>query len=221
LAESTGDKAGMADAMFNLGHTRWLMTQDHDEADRLADGAERLYRELGDESAIARVGWTRINRRLQQGEPGVEAAMREALHRFEQLGDDWYAALANGTLAWMAMGQGNLDDAIRWCLASINASHAMGDVASPTIGLHAVAIAFHGAGMPEEAATIDAAFDALCSRYGVQPPAPFEDLTAGLEGMQLDLEGYPDAAVRGASMSLDEAVDFIVRAAADLASRRG
>jgi predicted ATPase len=223
LAEATGDKAEMADAMFNLGHTRWLLSQDHDEADRLADGAERLYRELGDETAFARVAWTRINRHMQLGVPGVEAAMLGALRRFQELGDDWYTGLAHGTLAWMAFAQGNLADALRWGVASVTDHHAMGDVASPTIALRHVAVVFHESGMPEEAVTIAAAYDALCGRYGVQPPAFFEELTPGLGGRHLavDTDRHRDAAARGAAMSLDETIDFIVRAAAELSAQRG
>jgi predicted ATPase len=218
VAEAIDDAPGLADALFNLGHTRWLLTFQHEEPDRLAAEAARLYDELGDERGAARLRFTELNRRLERGEPGVENAMRESLATFHQLGDTWYEALILGTLAWMAAGAGNIHDSLRWGLASLHAHQAMGDVASPTIGLRFAAILLHLAGKAPEAVTIAAAYDALCDRYGVQPPAQFEDVTPGLAGKGLDLDAgrYPEAAARGAEMTLDEVIDFITRACADL-----
>ena len=218
VAEAIGDKSGLADALFNLGHTRWLLTLDHEEADRLADRAAALYEELGDERGAARLSWTRLNREMLKQLPGTEEAMLESLSRFRELGDDWYTALVLATLAWIAFGRGDVRHAVRWGLESISGHHAMGDVASPTIALRTAAALFHVAGKREEAVTIAAAYDALCDRYGVQPPAFFEELTPGLDAHAMDVDAgeYPEAAARGAEMTLDETIDFMTRAAADL-----
>ena len=218
VAEAIDDIPGLADALFNLGHTRWLLTLEHEEPDQLADEAAALYEKLGDEGAAARLMWTRLNRDMLRQVPGTEDAMLESLSRFRELGDDWYTALVLGTLAWIAFGAGNIQQAIRWGLASMTAHHLMGDVASPTIALRTAASLFHIAGKPEEAATIAAAYDALCDRYGVQPPAFFEELTPGLDAgaMKVDVGRYPAAVARGAEMTLDEAIDFMTRASADL-----
>jgi hypothetical protein len=218
VAEAIGDKPGLADALFNLGHTRWLLTLDQKEADRLADRTSALYEELGDERAAARLSWTRLNRDMLKQVPGTEEAMLESLSRFRELGDDWYTALVLATLAWIAFGRGNIQHALRWGLESIRGHHAMGDVASPTVALRTAAALFHVAGKREEAVTIAAAYDALCDRYGVQPPAFFEELTPGLDAHAMDVDAgeYPEAAARGAEMTLDETIDFMTRAAADL-----
>ena len=217
-AEAIGDTPGLADALFNLGHTRWLLTLEHEEPDRLADEAEALYEQLGDARAAARLTWTRLNRDLLRQVPGTEEAMLESLPRFRELGDEWYTALVLGTLAWIAFGAGRIQDAIRWGLASITAHQVMGDVASPTIALRTAASLFHIAGKEEEAATVAAAYDALCDRYGVQPPALFEELTPGLDpdAMKVDVGRYPEAVARGAEMTLDEIIDFMIRVSADL-----
>ncbi|MGH2402615.1 MAG: hypothetical protein ACRDE6_07870, partial [Candidatus Limnocylindria bacterium] len=222
LARSIGDVRGEADGLFNLGHTQFLIDRDDEAADRLAEEAERLYRQLGDERSLARLQWTVINRRLQQDVPDVMAQMRVALQRFEESGDDWYVALANGTLAWIAFSQGDLRNGARWGIASVMRHHGMGDVASPTIALRYVAIIFFDLGLPEAAATVSAAYEALCSRYGVQPPAFFEELTPNLARRNLDaaLAAHPHAVARGASMSLDETVDYIDRVAAELIPRQ-
>jgi predicted ATPase len=221
VAEAVDDRPGLADALFNLGHTRWLLTLEHEEADALADEAAALYEQLGDEGAAARLIWTRLNRDLLRQVPGTEEAMLESLIRFRELGDEWYTALVLGTLAWIAFGTGRILDAIRWGLASITAHHVMGDVASPTIALRTAASLFHIAGKEEEAATVAAAYDALSDRYGVQPPALFEELTPGLDpdAMKVDVDRYPDAVARGAAMTLDEVIDFLTRVSADLIPR--
>jgi predicted ATPase/class 3 adenylate cyclase len=214
VAQTLGDARGTADAMFNLGHTRFLLDRDHTAADQLADEAVLLYRQAGDEGAIARVAWTRANRLLEQGHPGVEQQILEALRHFEELGDEWYVALAQGTLGWAAFARGDVVGALRWGLAAIGGHHAMGDIASTTIVLRGIAIVFLDWGMPEEAATIHSAFEALCQRYGVRPPAYFEELGPDVRGRrEIDLNGYPAAVERGASMSLEEAVDYVVTVA--------
>ncbi len=223
VAEAINDKPGLADALFNLGHTRWLLTFDQEEADRLADEAARLYNELGDERGVARLSWTRLNRQLLRRAPGIEDAVFDTLARFRELGDAWYTALILGTLAWMSFGAGNIQQSIRWGLASISAHHAMGDVASSTIALRYLAALLHIAGKPEAAVAVAAAYDALCDRYGVQPPAFFEDMTPGLDGqaMELNAARHPEAAARGAEMTLDETIDFLTRASADLLAPAG
>jgi hypothetical protein len=222
LARSIGDVRGEADALFNLGHTQFLAERDNEAADGLAEEAERLYRQLGDERSLARLRWTVINRRMEQGQPLVEAEMHAAMRRFEELGDDWYTAMASGTLAWIAFADGNLVEGLRWCLDSVTRHHAMGDVASPTIALRYIAIIFLDLGRPEAAAAVGAAYESLCSRYGVQPPAFFEELTPALGRRSLDeaLAAHPEAAVAGAGMSLDETIDLVDRVASELLPRR-
>lgn len=123
----------------------------------------------------------------------------------------------------MAAGAGNINESLRWGLASLHAHHAMGDVASPTIALRFAAILLHVAGKAPEAVTVAAAYEALCDRYGVQPPANFENVTPGLAGadVEFDVHRYPEAAARGAEMTLDETIDFITRACADLIAPEG
>jgi hypothetical protein len=213
LGRALGDKAITADALFNLGHTVWLLTSDQEETNRLADEATQLYTELGDQLAIERVEWTRLNRRFVEGRSDIESQMLAALARFKDLGDEWYASLVHSTLAFVASVAGDLPNAVRWGAAAIAADHEMGDVSGQTISLRYVAVMAHVLGLQEEAVTVDAAYDALCSRYGVQPPAHFEEMIPVLAGQAplIDADAYPDAAARGAAMSLDEVVDFIMR----------
>jgi predicted ATPase len=220
LAETLGDTQETADAMFNLIHTQ----RDQAAAGQLADGALRLYRQVGDERSIARVEWTRATLLLEQGHPGAEQQMLEVLQRFEELGDDWYVALAQVTLGWAAFARGDLAGALRWALVAIGSHHAMGDVASMTLVLGAVGIVLVDSGMAEEAATIHGAFEALSQRYGVQAPASefFEEQSPGIGGRQeMNLASYPEAVARGASMSLEEAIDYVVGIARERLAQEG
>lgn len=217
VARGLGDARETADALFNLAHTVFLLERDHTTVDHMNEEAVRLLTELGDEIGLARLAWTHNNLLMEQGRATPEEAFA-LVHRFEELGDAWYVALAYGTLAWMAFAMGNVAECLRWGLISINAHHVMGDVASPTIALRHIAIVFDDLGEPEAAATLVAAYESLCSRYGVRPPAFFEDLTPQLSRRELDTSGYPDAMARGAAMSLEEALDFIMRVGGELLS---
>ncbi|MGI8829552.1 MAG: adenylate/guanylate cyclase domain-containing protein [Candidatus Limnocylindria bacterium] len=215
LGRELGDARQTADALFNLSHTRFLLAKDHDAVDLLDAEAERLFGELGDEIGLTRLEWTKHNRLMQRGLAGIDDAFA-LVRRFEELGDAWYVALAYGTVSWTAFAMGNVADCLRWGLVSINAHHAMGDVASPTITLRYVAIIFSDMGAPEAAATVSAAYEALCNRYGVRPPAFFEELTPILHRRTLDFGAYPEANARGAAMPLDEVLDFIMHVSAEL-----
>jgi len=213
LGRELGDRAITADALFNLGHTVWLLTSDDEEADRLADEASELYAALGDRRAMERVEWTRLSRRMTQGVPEVETEMLAALARFKELGDEWYASLVHATLAFVAAAAGDLPNSVRWGAAAIAEDHEMGDISGQTISLHYVAVMAHVLGLREEAVTVAAAYDALCGRYGVQPPTNFEEMIPVFAGQapKIDADAHPEAAARGAAMSLDEVVDFIMR----------
>jgi predicted ATPase len=209
LAQMLGDAKGAADAMFNLIHTQ----RDQAAAGQLAKDALRLYRQVGDDRSIARVTWTRATLLLEQGHPGAEQQMLEVLQRFEELGDKWYVALSQGTLGWAAFARGDLAGALRWALVAMGGHHAMGDVASMTLLLGGVGIVLLDSGLAEEAARIHGAFEAFCQQFGVQTPGSefFEMLSPGIGVRQeMNLGRYPDAVAQGASMSVEEAVDYVV-----------
>jgi hypothetical protein len=224
LARALGDPKATAEAMFNLAHTRFLIAGGTGPSDEMLLEARRIFEEVGDEVAAARVQWTLTNLLLRKDEPArARADMIEGRARFRELGDDWYVALADGTLSWAELVLGNVDGAIEHGIRSFRLSHEMGDVASTTIGLRGAAIYATVAGLAEEAAVLAGAFEALCVRYGVRPPAFFEEISApsaGPEALRIRTEDFPEATARGAQMSLDEIVDYTVRLFEDHARRR-
>lgn len=212
LAKMLGDKHGSADALLNLAHTQ----HDHAAADQLADEALSLYREVGDERSIARADWTQTSLALQQGHPAAEQQLLQSIQRFKDLDDDWYVALAQDMMAFASFGRRDADGALRWGLVALGGHHALGDLASTTIGLGAVGMVLLDSGMLEEAATIHGAFHALSLRYAVQPPASdvFEELSPDIgRRLEINVERYPEAVARGSSMSLEEAMDYFATVA--------
>jgi predicted ATPase/class 3 adenylate cyclase len=219
LARQLDDVAGTADALFNLEHTRSILEGNTEGAGQLIDEAEPLYLQIGDERSTARLEWTRLNLAMARGESGLEDRVLAAQRRFEVLGDDWYVALTLGMLAWSALARGDFHNALRWWLGSLSMSHTMGDIATVTIGFRAAAIVVGQMGMLREAITILGAFEALCARYGVRPPAFFEEITPGLDVLPIGLEDDPEAAARGAAMSFDEAVDYVTGVVQEVLAR--
>ena len=223
LARALGDRKTTADAMYNLAHTQFLLSADGEGGEAMLEEARRIFVEIGEEIAVARVHWTQTNLLLRRREPEqARADMLEGRRRFRELGDDWYVALAEGTLSWAELVLGRLPSAIEYGMRSLRLSHEMGDVASTTIGLRGAAIYAFVAGLGEEAATINGAFEALCRRYGVRPPAFFEEIAAPTDTAETLLvrpEDYPEATARGERMSLDEVVDYAVRMFEDHARR--
>jgi hypothetical protein len=211
VAKTLGDERGIADALLNLAHTE----RDHAAASQIADEAISMYRAVRDERAIARATWAKSFLTMQQGGPAVEQEIVESIQRFKDLDDEWYVALAQDMLAFASFARGDLDGALRGGVVALGGHHVLGDLASTTIGLGAVGIVLLDLGMSEEAATVHGAFGALSRRYAVQPPASdlFEELSPGIDRrLEINVERYPEAVARGSSMSLEEAIDYVVTA---------
>jgi predicted ATPase/class 3 adenylate cyclase len=219
LARQLDDARSIADALFNLAHTRFVMSSDAAELEDLHAEAEALYRKVGDERALVRLAWSAGYRLMARGDIAeAEQAAREALPRSEALGDEFYIALASTALGGIAFLKGDLDGALDLAMRGFLASHAMGDVASITLSLISAAALMYLAGLPHDAATIHAAYEAHCGRYGVQPPLDIEawlGLGSLIEEMRATVahEAFDEDVRLGASMTTDGIIEFLVREA--------
>jgi predicted ATPase/class 3 adenylate cyclase len=219
LARQVGDEQGIADALFNLSHTRFALTSDPAEVPDLRAEAEALYRKVGDERSLARLAWSGSYILMSQGSVAdAEQVARDTLPRSEALGDVFYIAMASTALGGIAFMKGDLDGAFDLGMRGLLASHAMGDVASITLGLQPAAALMFVAGLPGDGATIYAAYEAHRVRYGVQPPLNVEDwlgLGDVLREMRtVVVSGAFEESVRlGASMTTDGVIEFLVREA--------
>jgi predicted ATPase/class 3 adenylate cyclase len=220
LARALGDGAGLADALFNLGHVEFVLNAPRGDAFR--GGIEetvRAYEAVGDERGVARTRWAVGNVLLEGGDPAAAyQAFIESRASFEALGDVRYVALSSGSLAWTSFALGDIPGSFRWTAHAIRETYSGGDLGSTTISLHIGVLIAVIAGRPDEAARISGAFDALCERYGVRPPAALERFLHvqdpfAMARDALSPERYAIEYAVGQRMSLAEAVDLVVELA--------
>ena len=79
--------------------------------------------------------------------------------------------MTEASLGWAAFAGGDVATASRLAVEALVESQAMRDLGTTTISLHIGVLLGALTGRFEEAAEIHGAFDALCERYGVRPPA--------------------------------------------------
>ena len=175
--------------------------------------------ELGDERGVNRCDWG-IDEPIMEteGPAAMLVALQPVLERAIALGDAAYVVLCGGSMAWATFMLGDMTSAARWGIQSMLASYGMRDVAGSTIALPIAAIVAIEFGHADDAALIMGAFEGLCERYGVRPPIGLEQLIRSTDpGVRLQGIMAPttlEAALeRGRRMTIDEAMDVVVRIA--------
>jgi predicted ATPase/class 3 adenylate cyclase len=224
IARKLGDRRGIADALFNLAHTQFVVNpEDVASLEGMRQEAAEIYRELGDEMRLARVSWTAAYPLAFGGQIDVaRKIIDDALVVFEREEDEFYIALVAGAMGGIAIMERDMPAAVQYGLRSLRANQAMGDVASITLLLRAAAATWMLGGQPEAGATLLGAFEGHCRRYGVRPPmnpdtfmalgGPLEELFAVLEQPELAA-----AKAHGEAMSTDAVVEYMLEHANDLA----
>jgi tetratricopeptide (TPR) repeat protein len=215
LARILGDEAGLADAVFNLGHVAFIDGADEEELKGYVAAAEARYRDLGDARGAVRARWAYGTLAISAGRlDEASSFFQEALEDFRRNGDAQYLAMTEGSLGWLGLMRGNVREAAGWSVRSVATSHAMRDVATSTISLHVGVLLAVLLGRMEDAVRMTGAFEALCARYGVQPPAalgrfvtqldPFARARAGVDPGE-----YEPLHAEGRRMTLDQAVALL------------
>jgi predicted ATPase/class 3 adenylate cyclase len=221
LARDLDDRAGEADAMFNLAATV-SMAGEIAPAMAMLDEAIVIYRELGDRRGEARADAIRgILMMLGGDATTARELMTRASIRLRELDDVFFEALTISTLSWVAYGLGNLRETVLNWRRGMALNRELADVASTTIGLQVLALLAADRGLPEAAVQVNEAFEAACRAYAVRPPRPLEVLLARPNYVAqlletLGQERYDRAAERGRRMTLDEAVDYAVTVSHDI-----
>jgi predicted ATPase/class 3 adenylate cyclase len=214
-ARQIGDRAGEADACFNL-HVTEIFAGDLVEAENLINVAGDRFRELGDDVALARSEFGFSNLMVMRGDTagGIERLLR-AKQLYAESGDAMYEAISASTLAFTYQRTGDRREAVRHGLESTVLYYAMRDIASSTVILAAAAIILLEYDRGEDVATVMGAFDSLCELYGVKPPAGIGQFIAESRVEERAFEALTsqqhEAAIRrGRAMSLDDAVAYVI-----------
>jgi predicted ATPase/class 3 adenylate cyclase len=223
LAKAADDEVCVADAMFNLGHVLFVERSDDSEALAYMQEVVHRYGDLGDERGVKRALWARGVLAMDAGQlDDAEGYLREGLADFRRLDDPQYLAMASASLGWVRFARGDVAEASRLFVQSLLATHTMRDIGTTTISLHVGILMASMSGRFEDGAVVAGAFEALCERYGVRPPAGLDRFLRVEEAFKslaasLGPETYEAAYDRGRRLSLDEAVDLVVDLANQIA----
>ncbi|MDP9484029.1 MAG: adenylate/guanylate cyclase domain-containing protein [Chloroflexota bacterium] len=224
IARELANKAGEANALLNLSATT-SQGGDLAAAFAMADEAGRLYEELGDVRGQARVDSMRgIGTMVAGDAAAAREMMARAATKLGELDDVYFEAATLTTLSWANFIVGDIQDGIPYWRQSIELNHALGDIASTTLGLEFGAIVAWEVGLLEEAAVIRGAFEALSQTYGVRSPRPLEELVSRIDYLSRLIDGigreqYETLSQRGRKMSLDEVVGYSLGVAGQIEAR--
>jgi predicted ATPase/class 3 adenylate cyclase len=216
LAQAADDKVAETDGWFNLGHVLFIGNEAQAPEREFTDEVIGRYRELGDAWGEARAEWSFAVIAMTEGkvDEAYERFARDR-ERFDRLDDRQYHAMCSATLGWAAFMRGDAAAAIAYSVEALVETHAMRDLGTSTISLHIGVLMASMLGRTEDAARLSGAFESLCQRYGVRPPASLERFIGDLDPLgparaSLSPEAFAAAVEEGRHLSLDEAVALIV-----------
>jgi len=207
IIRDLGDRAWLADALYNTGTTAALAGDMESVTRRIAEGTE-IGRELGDDAILARflqaAGYMAfMGDQLEAARAPLEEGLAVAMR-----GADLAAiGVAHHTVAQVARLQGRLDDAATHYREAIRIARELGDsvqVTEPLQGLAAVLIA---TGEAAQGVRLLAANQAIRERIGGGPPPEWLRLGDPLAEARgtLDEATYDRAWAAGLALSDEEA----------------
>ena len=170
IVRGLGDRAWLADALYNTGETAALSGDMATVVAKLGEG-EAIGRELGDDTILGRLLQAKgymafMGDQLDAARGPLEEALAVALR-----GSDPAAAFGgHHTVGQVARLQGRFDDAARHYREAIRLGVDLGDVAQMTEPLQGLAAVLIATGEPERGVRLLGANDAIRERLGGGPP---------------------------------------------------
>ena len=137
LARSLGDPRGLANALFNLSHTR-VVGGDPAASEAIRAEAIQRYEEIGDARGAARVSWIAANVLTVTDPAAATVMLEDLLSRYVELDDRFYIAMASGTLSWSLIGTGQYEAALDHALRTVDLAREAGDIGAATIAVREV-----------------------------------------------------------------------------------
>ena len=209
LARRLGEPRALANALFNLSHSR-VVGDDPAASEAIRAEAIRQFEAIGDARGAARVGWIAANVLTVTDPAAATTMLEDLLTQYVELDDAFYVAMAAGTLSWALLGSGRYGDALEPAFQTFQLAAAARDIGAATFGIREVEIVLQLLGHPRPAAILEGAFEAFSNRYGISPPPAFSShaqrLWRGPEALREELGDAEFDALReaGAQMSLEE-----------------
>ena len=210
IIRGLGDRAWLADAVYNTGETAAVAGDMATVATKLAEG-EAIGRELGDDAILGRflqaLGYMAfMGDQLDAARGPLEEGLAVALRGSDP------AAIFGGhhTVGQVARLQGRFDDAARHYREAIRIGFDLGDIAQMTEPLQGLAAVLVATGDVERGVRLLGANDAIRERLGGGPPPEWLRLGDPLSDARRALgdEAYDDAWEAGRLLTVGEAVDL-------------
>jgi tetratricopeptide (TPR) repeat protein len=170
IVRGLGDRAWLADALYNTGTTAALIGDMATVTDRLGEGI-RIGRELGDDAILGRFlqaqGYMAF---MGDDLDAARGPLEEGLAIALRSGDPVAMGVGHHTVGQVARLQGRYDDAAGHYRETIRLTHELGDIAQMTEPLQALAAVLVATGEPERGVRLLAANAAIRERLGGGPP---------------------------------------------------
>ncbi|MDQ3238287.1 MAG: tetratricopeptide repeat protein [Actinomycetota bacterium] len=211
LSRRTGDKAGAAFALYNLGMTK-MFQEEHERARVLFEEAVALQRELGDEVGLARTLQGLGLTVMSLGDfDHAEEFYEEGLALARKTGDILGIELLLLGLGLAALHQDNYECARVFCREILDTSLPLDHKHCIVASLHILASAAGSQGQAVRSARLWGAAEALREAIGVQL-APVERTAyaryIAVARSRLDDEAWQAAWAEGRMLSPAEAVEY-------------
>ncbi|CAN5692238.1 hypothetical protein BH23CHL7_BH23CHL7_14090 [soil metagenome] len=213
-ARETGDKAELAEALYNYGFapTSW-QPSNQDELYRHArtffDQALELYRELGDDRGAAGAEWALAISSAAEGE--LDAALAHgmrALETYRRLNDPFGTGWALHMLSLYCIAEGDLDTAREYADEALGTFIKARDLSGSVVVAYDLGLIAARQGDRERAIRIGGAVDALARAAGVNV------IGDGFDFLDWHPPGRPDDAAgqalwdEGSTWSVDQLVAY-------------
>jgi tetratricopeptide (TPR) repeat protein len=219
LRKELGDRAGVAEALYNLSFIFSVPPaprRDLDRARELSEEALEAYGEVGDRRGEAKVLWSiaNVHQVNNEWQPSLEASER-ALELFREIDDLFSSAWALHSLGLAALGLGDLARARSSFTETLNLFNAAGDLTGIALVLNDLSHLDLMEGERERAARLRGAAlstearggQGLVTNYDGYLPWRIEETLRGEFGD----DGYEKLLAEGGEMSVDEAVAYALR----------
>lgn len=213
-AQAIGAPGAIADAAFNLVHTRFILEDETARIESLAI-ARRGYEAMGDARGLLRHDFSlAVAESPQQPPEMAQARMLTLLDRARRIEDLPYVALTAGSVALAAMMAGDVASALRYGILGVRVNRLLADRPSTVLALLPSSFVATILDRPVEAACLYGAFDAMSRLHGFGPPAALAQFSVAGDPTErareaLGDEGYAAAVARGRAMTIEEAVEVV------------